>query len=133
MEHNSSIYREYLRILEQELVPAFGCTEPIAIAYAAALAAQTLGERPDRLLVEASGNIIKNVKSVIVPNTGGMKGIQAAAAAGVVSGRPEDKLELPCHPDGLHRGPDGGAARRNQGLSADSGYPDSEGGRLPYL
>ena len=94
MEHNSSIYREYLRILEQELVPAFGCTEPIAIAYAAALAAQTLGERPDRLLVEASGNIIKNVKSVIVPNTGGMKGIQAAAAAGVVSGRPEDKLEL---------------------------------------
>lgn len=94
MERNSSIYREYLRILEQELVPAFGCTEPIAIAYAAALAAQTLGERPDRLLVEASGNIIKNVKSVIVPNTGGMKGIQAAAAAGVVSGRPEDKLEL---------------------------------------
>lgn len=90
MEHNSSIYREYLRILEQELVPAFGCTEPIAIAYAAALAALTLGERPDRLLVEASGNIIKNVKSVIVPNTGGMKGIQAAAAAGVVSGRPED-------------------------------------------
>ena len=63
MEHNSSISREYLRILEQELVPAFGCTEPIAIAYAAALAAQTLGERPDRLLVEASGNIIKNVRA----------------------------------------------------------------------
>lgn len=83
MEHNSSIYREYLRILEQELVPAFGCTEPIAIAYAAALAAQTLGERPDRLLVEASGNIIKNVKSVIVPNTGGMKGIRPRQPQGL--------------------------------------------------
>ena len=94
MEHNSSIYREYLRILEQELVPAFGCTEPIAIAYAAALAAQTLGERPDRLLVEASGNIIKNVKSVIVPNTNHLKGIPAAAAAGIIAGKAEKELEV---------------------------------------
>lgn len=94
MERDSSIYKEYLCILERELVPALGCTEPIAIAYAAALAAEVLGKRPDTIRVEASGNIIKNVKSVIVPGTGGMKGIQTAAAAGIIAGSPERKLEL---------------------------------------
>ena len=70
--------------LEEELVPAMGCTEPIAIAYGAAKARELLGELPDQVVVEASGNIIKNVKSVVVPNTGGLHGIEAAAAAGVV-------------------------------------------------
>ena len=94
MERESSVYKEYLQILERELVPAFGCTEPIAIAYGTALAADILGKMPEKIRVEASGNIIKNVKSVIVPGTGGMKGIQTAAAAGVVAGHPERKLEL---------------------------------------
>ena len=76
----------YISILKEELVPATGCTEPIAIAYAAARLRAVLGARPERIRAEVSGNIIKNVKSVIVPNTGGLKGIQAAAAAGVVAG-----------------------------------------------
>ena len=72
----------YTQILKEELLAAMGCTEPIAVAYCAAKARAVLGSMPERVLVEASGNIIKNVKSVIVPNTGGMKGIPAAAAAG---------------------------------------------------
>ena len=79
-------YKEYLDILKEELIPAMGCTEPIAVAYAAALARKTLGELPDKVKVYASANIIKNVKSVVVPNTGGLKGIEAAAAAGIVAG-----------------------------------------------
>ena len=79
------IYREFVRILEEELVPAMGCTEPIAVAYAAALARPVLGRCPEEILVRASANIIKNVKSVVVPNTGGLRGIAAAAAAGVLS------------------------------------------------
>ena len=82
MEKNSPIYNCYVEILKRELVPAMGCTEPIAIAYAAAKAREVLGTLPDRLLVEVSGNIIKNVKSVVVPHTGGLRGIPAAAAAG---------------------------------------------------
>ena len=86
------IYQEYLKILHEELVPAMGCTEPIAIAYAAALAAEALGEKPQKVQIWASANIIKNVKSVVVPHTGGLRGIAAAAAAGIVAGNP--KLEL---------------------------------------
>ena len=86
MEKNLKRYRAYVRILEEELVPAMGCTEPIALAYCAAKAREVLGILPERCVVEASGNIVKNVKSVIVPNTGGLKGIEAAAAAGVVAG-----------------------------------------------
>ena len=71
-----------------------GCTEPIALAYAAAVARKTLGEMPDKVVVEASGSIIKNVKSVIVPNTGHLKGINAAAAAGIVAGDPDKQLEV---------------------------------------
>ena len=80
MERNSQTYQTYVRILERELVPAMGCTEPIAIAYCAAKARSVLGTLPDVIQIEASGNIIKNVKSVIVPNTGGLRGIAAAGA-----------------------------------------------------
>ena len=79
-------YNEYINILKEELVPAMGCTEPIAVAYCAALARKTLDDIPDRVKVYASANIIKNVKSVVVPNTGGLRGIEAAAAAGIVAG-----------------------------------------------
>ena len=87
-------YDCYVHILEEELVPAMGCTEPIALAYAAAVARKTLGALPETVKIEVSGNIIKNVKSVIVPNTDGLKGIPAAAAAGIVAGNPEKELEV---------------------------------------
>lgn len=87
-------YESYVEILREELIPAMGCTEPIAIALAAAKARQALGMLPETCRVEVSGNIIKNVKAVTVPNTGGLKGIEAAAAAGVVAGRPELELEV---------------------------------------
>ncbi len=86
-------YEAYLAILRSELVPALGCTEPIAVAYAAAKAREALGTMPERLEVRCSGNIIKNVKGVTVPNTGGLKGVDAAAIAGVVGGRPDRGLE----------------------------------------
>ena len=88
----AQFYQAYLRILEQELIPAMGCTEPIAVAYAAAMAAKELFARPEQVHICVSGNIIKNVKSVIVPNTGGLHGLEAAAAAGIVAGQPEKKL-----------------------------------------
>ena len=94
MEKTDSRYRHFVQILREELVPAMGCTEPIAIAYGAAKAREVLGHLPERMLVEASGNIIKNVKSVVVPNTGGLKGISAAAAAGAVAGDPGKILEV---------------------------------------
>jgi len=87
-------YQKCLDILAEELLPAMGCTEPIAVAYCAAVARRTLGELPDRVVVEASGNIIKNVKSVVVPNTGHLRGIPAAAAAGIVAGDPDKQLEV---------------------------------------
>ena len=88
------VYNQYLQILHEELVPAMGCTEPIAIAYAAALARQALGCMPERVDVKASANIIKNVKSVVVPHTGEQRGIAAAAAAGIVAGRADDELQV---------------------------------------
>ena len=94
MERSNEKYSAYIQILKEELIPAMGCTEPIAIAYGAARGRETLGGIPDRVLVEASGNLIKNVKSVVVPNTGGLHGIEAAAAAGIVAGRPEKLLEV---------------------------------------
>jgi len=87
-------YESYVQILKEELVPAMGCTEPISIALAAAKAREALGGCPERCRVEVSGNIIKNVKAVTVPNTGGMKGIEASAAAGIVAGRAELELEV---------------------------------------
>ncbi len=94
MERTDPRYQNYVRILREELVPAMGCTEPIAIAYGAARAREILGREPESMTVEASGNIIKNVKSVIVPNTDGLKGIEAAAAAGAVAGRADRILEV---------------------------------------
>jgi len=87
-------YGAYIDILKEELVPAMGCTEPIALAYGAAKAREVLGELPERVVIEASGSIIKNVKSVIVPNTDRMKGIPAAAAAGIVAGDASKQLEV---------------------------------------
>ena len=84
----------YVAILEEELVLATGCTEPIAIAYAAAKLRDTLGSKPERIKAEVSGNILKNVKSVVVPGTGGMKGIAAAIAAGIVAGDPNAELQV---------------------------------------
>lgn len=84
----------YSKILHEELLPAMGCTEPIAIAYASSIARDVLGTMPDYMTVECSGNVVKNVKSVTIPNTGGLKGIQAAAIAGVVAGDKEKKLEV---------------------------------------
>ena len=87
-------YSAYIKILEEELVPAMGCTEPIALAYCAAKAREVLGALPDRVAIGASGSIIKNVKSVIVPNTNHMKGIPAAAVAGIVAGDASRQLEV---------------------------------------
>ncbi len=90
----TAIYQTYLNILREELVPAMGCTEPIAIAYAAALAKKTLDGPVKSVCVRASANIIKNVKSVVVPNTGGKRGIAAATAAGIVAGKSEKQLQV---------------------------------------
>ena len=87
-------YSAYINILKEELVPAMGCTEPIALAYCAAKAREVLGAMPDKVVVGASGSIIKNVKSVIVPNTDHMKGIPAATVAGIVAGDPSKELEV---------------------------------------
>ena len=89
-----TLYRAYVKILEEELIPAMGCTEPIAVAYAGALARQTLRELPESVDVQVSANIIKNVKSVVVPHTGGLRGIAAAAAAGIVAGDAGKELEV---------------------------------------
>ena len=94
MKREDNIYQIYVQILKEELVTAMGCTEPIAISYAAARARAVLGELPEKIVVKASGSIIKNVKSVVVPNTGGLRGIEAAAAAGVVCGNENRKLEV---------------------------------------
>ena len=94
MQSTDLVYKTCVQVLKEELLPAMGCTEPIAIAYAAAVARRTLGALPARVTVTASGNIIKNVKCVFVPNTGGLRGIPAAAAAGIVAGRDELLLEV---------------------------------------
>lgn len=94
MEKRDAKYAAYVQTLKEELVPAMGCTEPIALAYGAARARAVLGEMPDRVVVGASGSIIKNVKSVIVPNTDHLKGIPAAAAAGIVAGDADKELEV---------------------------------------
>ena len=99
MERNDPRYQAYVEILKEELIPAMGCTEPIALAYAAAKAREVLGVLPDSVQLQVSGSIIKNVKSVIVPNTGHLKGMEAAVAAG-------QRGKEVCHP----------------GLSADSAH-----------
>lgn len=94
MQKEDPRYVAYLSLLTQELVPAMGCTEPVAVAYAAAKARELLGDLPESVKVGCSGSIIKNVKSVTVPNTGGMKGLEAAAAAGIIAGDPSRRLEV---------------------------------------
>ena len=91
---DARIYKGYIDILNEELLPAMGCTEPISLAYAAALARQVLGRLPASVEISVSGNILKNVKSVIVPNTGGLKGVCAAAAAGIAAGKADKKLQV---------------------------------------
>lgn len=87
-------YDNYVKILRSELIPAMGCTEPIAIAYAAAKARQVLGAMPERMVARCSGNIIKNVKGVNVPNAGGQKGVQVAAILGALAGDPDLELQV---------------------------------------
>ena len=94
MEKSDIKYQSYIQILNEELIPAMGCTEPIALAYAAAKAREILGAIPDQVAIGASGSIIKNVKSVIVPNTDHLRGIPAAAAAGIIAGNAEKELEV---------------------------------------
>lgn len=94
MEQSSVLYQTYIEIMRRELVPAMGCTEPIAVAFCAAKAREVLGEMPDKVEIYASGNIIKNVKSVIVPHSGGLRGLETAAALGVLFGRAECELEV---------------------------------------
>lgn len=94
MNRNEREYKNYVSILKEELLPAMGCTEPVAVAYAAAKARDVLGCLPERCKLYVSGNIIKNVKSVVVPNTGGLKGLKAAAAAGIVAGKAELQMSV---------------------------------------
>ena len=94
MDKRCKTYETYVQVLRDELVPAMGCTEPIAVAFCAAKAKDALGEMPDKVDIKVSGNIIKNVKSVVVPNTDGMVGMEAAAAAGIVFGKSEKDLEV---------------------------------------
>ena len=94
MKRGDQLYQQYIAILKEELRPAMGCTEPIALAYAAAKARETLGAIPDRVETRVSGNIIKNVKSVVVPNTGGLRGIAAAICAGIIAGEADRELQV---------------------------------------
>ena len=94
MKKSDMKYQSYIQILKEELIPAMGCTEPIALAYAAAKAREVLGVLPDKVAIGASGSIIKNVKSVIVPNTDHLRGIPAAATSGIVAGKAEKELEV---------------------------------------
>lgn len=94
MKKGDFLYQQYINILKEELRPAMGCTEPIALAYAGAKARQILGKQPDKVRLFVSGNIIKNVKSVVVPNTGGQHGLAAALCAGIVAGDAEKELQV---------------------------------------
>ena len=94
MNCNDFKYKSYVSILKEELVPAMGCTEPIAIAYGASIVKDYLKCLPNEVDVYVSGNILKNVKSVTVPNTGGMQGIDVACAIGLIGGKTSKKLEV---------------------------------------
>lgn len=94
MKKGDFLYQQYINILKEELRPAMGCTEPIALAYAGAKARQVLGAVPDKVRLFVSGNIIKNVKSVVVPNTGGLHGMAAALCAGILAGDADRELQV---------------------------------------
>lgn len=103
MEKQDIKYQTYVEALREELIPAMGCTEPIALAYGAAIARDVLGAIPEDVVIQASSSFIKNVKSVVVPNTDQLKGMPAAAAAGIVAGIAEKKLEVISTVDDLQR------------------------------
>ena len=94
MKRTDLDYQRFINILKEELVPAGGCTEPIAIAYTSATARKALGKFPERMEVYASGNLIKNAKGVYIPNGGDLRGVDAAAVLGVAGGNPDRKLEV---------------------------------------
>ena len=94
VKKTDALYQQYLNILKEELRPAMGCTEPIALAYAGALGRKLLGALPEKVTARISGAIIKNVKSVIVPNTGGQHGITPAICVGIVAGDAEKELQV---------------------------------------
>ena len=94
MKKGDHLYQQYVNILFEELRPAMGCTEPIALSLAGAKARQILGALPDKIRLAVSGNIIKNVKSVVVPNTGGLHGMEAAVCAGIVAGDADRELQV---------------------------------------
>ncbi|MBE6881372.1 MAG: serine dehydratase subunit alpha family protein, partial [Ruminococcaceae bacterium] len=91
---DEKIKRDFIAILEEELIPAMGCTEPIALAYACAKAREVLGEEPDKITAKCSGNIIKNVRCVSIPNSGGMTGIEAACVLGALCGDAAREMEV---------------------------------------
>ncbi|MDO5331400.1 MAG: serine dehydratase subunit alpha family protein, partial [Bacillota bacterium] len=94
MDKNDKRYKLFLDILNEELLTAMGCTEPIALAFAAATARDALGVKPDEVVIKASGSMIKNSKSVVVPNTNHLKGMEAAVAIGIVAGDAKKQLEV---------------------------------------
>lgn len=91
---DEQVQQNFISILEEELIPAMGCTEPIALAFAAAKARQVLGKAPEAILARCSGNIVKNVRCVLIPNSGGMTGIEAAAALGAFGGNADRDMEV---------------------------------------
>ena len=91
---NEKIRRDFIAILREELRPAMGCTEPIALAYASAKGRAILGDEPDRIIAKCSGNIIKNVRCVRIPNSDGMTGVEAACALGALAGNPESNMQV---------------------------------------
>ena len=94
MKKTEQKYQAFVQILKEELIPAMGCTEPISLAYGASIARKVLNHLPTKIVVEASGSIIKNVKSVIVPHTHHLKGIKAAVCAGIIGGNDDKYLEV---------------------------------------
>ena len=110
---DKNIYKNYLAILREEMIPAMGCTEPIALAYGAARAREILGKEPERIVAKCSGNIIKNVRCVIIPNSGGLKGIPAGVILGAVAGDASLNMEV------LSKVDEKGRARCRELLEAD--------------
>ena len=116
---NKHIYDNYLAILREEMIPAMGCTEPIALAYGAARAREVLGKEPERIVAKCSGNIIKNVRCVIIPNSGGLKGIPAGVVLGAVAGDASLDMEV------LSKVTDEGRNRCRELLDKDMGDEES--------
>ena len=108
-----TLQEEFIKIIREELVPAMGCTEPIALAYAAARGREALGCEPERLIAKCSGNMIKNVRCVTIPNSGGMTGIAAACILGSVAGDPAAGMEV------LEKVDDAGKSRAKELLERD--------------